>query len=61
MELSTLFIAVVFVIPFAMGLVLLGAMVVDALPAVTDTRKKTVKTPATRDRKPDDIGFYLPA
>jgi hypothetical protein len=61
MELSTLFIIVVFMIPFALGLILLGAMATDGLPAATVTKKSAAKAPATKDSRMDSIGYYLPA
>ncbi len=61
MELSTLLIAVVFMIPFALGLILLGAMAADGLPAATVTKKKSANAPATKARREGDIGHYLPA
>ncbi len=61
MELSILFIAVVFMIPLALGLILLGAMAVDARPAATATNKKAAKAPAPKDSTTGNIGHYLPA
>ena len=61
MELSTFFIAVVFMIPVALGLILLGAMATEGLPAGTTPREKAAKAPATKARSEDNIGLYLPA
>ena len=61
MELSTLLIAVVFIMPIALGLILLGAMASDNLPAGTVTRNKRAQAPATKTRSEGDIGHYLPA
>jgi hypothetical protein len=61
MEISTLFIAVVFMIPFALGLILLGAMAADDLPAGTVSKKKPTKSTAKKARNTGNIGPYLPA
>lgn len=61
MELSTLFIAVVFVIPFALGLILLCGAVVDTLAVATAGNQKATKTPATKDCRTGNVGPYLPA
>ena len=65
MELSIVYIAVVFLVPFALAFILLGAMAVDA-----DWASRPVATPATsgpsvdpvaKSRGTDDLGHCVPA
>ena len=61
MELSTLFIAVVFIIPLVMGLFILGAMAADTQPATPAEASKPAKPRATADNDTGSIGNSLPA
>jgi hypothetical protein len=65
MELSIVYIAVVFLVPFALAFILLGAMAVDAdwasQPAATRTTSAPAKDPVAKSRGTDDLGHFVPA
>ncbi len=65
MDLSILYIAVVFLVPFALAFILLGAMAVDAdwatRSVVTPSPASPAKVPEAKSRGTDELGHYVPA
>ncbi len=65
MELSIVLIAVVFLLPFALGFTLLGAMAVDSgwasRPAITPEKPTRAADATARDRGSDELGHCVPA
>lgn len=62
MDISTIYIALVFLVPLVLGLTLLSAMVSDLDWAARVTAKPETASPATRkvviNRAKDDVGCY---
>jgi hypothetical protein len=65
MELSIVYIAVVFLLPFALGFMLLGAMAVDAdralRPVSQPLTAAPAKVPAAKIRVDGNLGHCVPA
>jgi hypothetical protein len=65
MEFSILYIAVVFLLPFALGFMLLGTMVADAdrasRPVSQPPTAAPAKVPAAKVRVDGNIGHCVPA
>ena len=65
MDLSIVYIAVVFLVPFALAFILLGAMSVDSdwasRPVVIPSTAGPAVGAVATSRGTDDLGHYLPA
>lgn len=65
MELSIIYIAVVFLVPFALAFILLGALAVDAgwasRPVATKSPATAARNVSAQNRVADDLGHCVPA